>query len=206
MIEALLFDLGGVVIDIDFQRSFDAWGGHAGVPGAEIARRFQFDLPYQRHERGEIEAPAFYAALRQSLQINLTDGQFEQGWNALILEERRDITGLIAGLKPHIPLYVFSNANETHKRHWERHHMAALTPFRRVFVSSDIGHRKPDAAAFHHVAREMGVAPERILFFDDMLPNVEGARRAGLEAVHVTSAEAVAQALAPYMRVKPTPA
>jgi putative hydrolase of the HAD superfamily len=199
MIEALLFDLGGVIINIDFDRSFEVWGRHAGIPGAEIAARFGVHTPYQQHERGEISAVQFYAALRDSLRIALSDEQFEEGWNALILDEKREITRQIAALKPGIPLYVFSNANETHKRYWERHHSAVLTPFRRVFVSSDIGLRKPDTAAFDHVAREIGVAPERILFFDDMLANVEGARRAGLEAVHVTSAASVAAALKPFM-------
>jgi HAD superfamily hydrolase (TIGR01509 family) len=199
MIEALLFDLGGVIINIDFGRSFEVWGRHAGVPASQLSARFSVDDAGQRHERGEIDASQYYAALRQSLQIDLSDAQFEEGWNALILDERHEITRQIAALKPGIPLYVFSNANDTHKRHWERHHSAVLAPFRRVFVSSDIGLRKPDVAAFHHVAREIGVLPERILFFDDLLPNVEGARRAGLEAVHVTTPASVAAALKPFL-------
>jgi len=200
MAEVLLFDLGGVLLDIDFGRAFAAWGAHAGVPGAEVARRFSFDVHNERHERGEITGPEYFDTLRQSLQLPLSDQQFEAGWNAIIIDEKREITQLVAALPPDLPLYVFSNANVLHERHWNQHFAAVLTPFRHVFVSSNIGRRKPEAEAFAHVAAEIGTAPERILFFDDLLPNVEGARRAGLQAVHVDSVEAVRQALAPFAR------
>jgi putative hydrolase of the HAD superfamily len=199
MVHALVFDLGGVLVNIDFRRACDVWGAHAGVPGAELARRFGLDAPYDRHERGEITAPEYFASLRDSLQISLADAQWEQGWNAILLDENRAITSLIARVRPGIPLYVFSNSNETHKRHWMREHAAALARFDRVFVSSDIGLRKPEPQAYLYVAAEIGVAPEQILFFDDLAANVEGARSAGLQAVQVTSPDSVAVALAPFM-------
>jgi len=54
VVEALLFDLGGVVIDVDWRRVFDVWANGARVPAAEIAARFLFDERYEAHERGEI--------------------------------------------------------------------------------------------------------------------------------------------------------
>ena len=54
---------------------------------------------------------------------------------------------------------------------------------------------KPEREAFEHISREIGVAPGKILFFDDTLENVEGARKAGLQAVHVKSPQDVANAL-----------
>ncbi|MEI9885126.1 MAG: HAD-IA family hydrolase [Rhizomicrobium sp.] len=81
------------------------------------------------------------------------------------------------------------------RHHWSRF-ADGLKPFRKIFVSSTIGLRKPDKAAFDHVCREIGVPAARILFFDDALENVEGARRAGLQAVHVRSNADVAAALA----------
>ncbi|MNC96516.1 Alpha-D-glucose-1-phosphate phosphatase YihX [compost metagenome] len=62
-----------------------------------------------------------------------------------------------------------------------------LRVFRRVFVSCEIGKRKPDAEAFRAVAADMGFPESRILFFDDSLENVEGARAVGMRAVHVKS-------------------
>jgi len=195
MVQALLFDLGNVIIDIDFERAFAIWAAHAGVPAAELAVRYSFDEPYQRHERGEILATEYYASLRRSLGIALTDAQFEQGWNAILVGEKREVTSLLAGLHQRIPTYMFSNSNATHQTHWNAHHAQAVAPFRHVFVSSDIGMRKPEARAFLHVAKEIGAPPEEILFFDDIIDNVEGARAIGMQAVHVTSARDVQAAL-----------
>ena len=79
-IEALLFDLGGVVIEIDFGRIFTAWSHDAGVPAATIASRFSFDSFYAQQERGEIDRTVYFESLRHSLQIDLTDEQFDRGW------------------------------------------------------------------------------------------------------------------------------
>ena len=68
--------------------------------------------------------------------------------------------------------------------------------FRKMFLSSTIGLRKPDAAAYDHVVKEIGVPAGRIVFFDDSADNIEGARARGLLAVHVTSTRDVADALA----------
>jgi putative hydrolase of the HAD superfamily len=184
------------LIDIDFHRAFGVWAAHAKRPVNQVAARFSVDESYQRHERGEISAAEFYASLRTSLGLLLTDAQFEEGWNAILIEEKRAVTELIADLHARLPTYVFSNANVTHQNFWNLHYAHVVAPFRHVFVSSDIGMRKPEPEAFLHVAREMGVAPERILFFDDLLSNVEGARAVGMQAVQVRSAEDVRDALA----------
>src|SRR5437588_238105 len=68
--------------------------------------------------------------------------------------------------------------------------------FREIFLSSIIGLRKPDAAAYDHVVKAIGVPAHRIVFFDDLAENIEGAQARGLTAVHVTSPEDVADALA----------
>jgi len=71
-----------------------------------------------------------------------------------------------------------------------------LGHFREMFLSSSIGLRKPDAQAYDHVVNAIGVPAERIVFFDDLAENIEGARERGLIAVHVTSPDDVANALA----------
>jgi len=194
-VQALLFDLGNVILDIDFERAFAIWAGHAGVPVAQVAARYAHDAAYERHERGEILAAEYFASLRESLGIAISDAQFEEGWNAILVGEKREITALLTDVHARIPTYMFSNSNLTHQTHWNREHPQVVAPFRHVFVSSDIGMRKPEARAFLHVAREMGVPPESILFFDDVLVNIEGARAVGMQAVHVSSPEDVRAAL-----------
>jgi HAD superfamily hydrolase (TIGR01493 family) len=198
-VDALLFDLGGVLIELDWEAVFRHWARCCGADPAALAGRFAIDDAYERHERGEIGAAAYFEALRRSLGIDIAHAQFEAGWNALFVGEIADTTRLVARAAERIPVHLFSNTNAAHQAAWSRDYEAALRPFGRRFLSSEMGLRKPDRAAFEHVARELGVPPGRILFFDDTEPNVAGARAAGLQAVHVRSPEDVARALEPWL-------
>jgi glucose-1-phosphatase len=194
--DALLFDLGRVVLDIDFNNTLVCWASHAGCEPAHLVGRFARDDIYQRHEKGEIGDVEFFAALRASLGICLSDAQFLEGWNAIFAGEMPGIAPLLARAAKRLPLYAFSNTNGAHAEHFSQRYAAVLGYFREIFLSSDIGLRKPDAAAYDHVVQAIGIPAGRIVFFDDLAENIEGARARGLTAVHVTSPEDVADALA----------
>jgi putative hydrolase of the HAD superfamily len=193
--DALLFDLGGVVIEIDFNRAFAKWAEFAACEETLVRARFSPDEPYRRHEVGAIGVEDYFGSLRGSLGIDLTDAQFLQGWNAIFVGEVPGIADLLARAARKLPLYAFTNTNPTHERHWSQHFPDVMRHFRKIYVSSTIGLRKPDAAAFRFVANDMGVRPERIVFFDDAPANIAGARACGLQVIQVTSVADVAAAL-----------
>ena len=93
-------------------------------------------------------------------------------------------------------LYAFSNSNPTHHADWSARYADTLRLFHRVFVSSELGARKPEAAAFRAVAAAVGVPLAAMVFFDDTVENVEAARALGLRAVHVRSFADVQASLA----------
>jgi putative hydrolase of the HAD superfamily len=194
--DALLFDLGRVVLDIDFNKTLVCWAGHAGCEPARLAARFLPDETYRRHETGQIGDAEFFASLRASMGVELSDAQFLEGWNATFNGEMPGIASLLARAVRHLPLYAFSNTNSAHIEHFSVVHAGVLGHFREIFLSSRIGLRKPDAAAYDHVVKAIGVPASRIVFFDDLLENIEGARARGLTAIHVKSAADVADALA----------
>lgn len=198
-VEALLFDLGNVILDIDFKRTTARWAEHAGCDAKALWKRYKPDESYRLHERGLLDDAGYFEALRKMLDIDISDEQFLDGWNATF-------RGLIGGAEQWIapacaalPAYVFSNTNPAHERYFRANFGDVLAPFRTVFTSPGIGLRKPDREAFDHVAGVIGVAPERILFFDDAIANVEGARAAGLQAVHVRSNADTLAALEPIL-------
>jgi FMN phosphatase YigB (HAD superfamily) len=194
--DALLFDLGRVVLDIDFSKVVACWAGHAGCEPAHLAGRFSWrDEFYQRHEKGEISDAEFFAALRASLGVELSDAQFLDGWNKIFAGEIPGIAQLLARAAQRLPLYAFSNTNGAHVEHFSQAYAGVLGHFREIFLSSAIGLRKPDAEAYDHVVKAIGVPAQRIVFFDDLADNIEGARDSGLIAVHVTSPDDVARAL-----------
>ena len=198
-IDALLFDFGGVLVEIDFDRVFARWAGLAGAPFAQVKARFSFAGAYERHERGELDAAGYFAALRGQLGLALDDAQLADGWARVLGPERTATVELLPRLAERVPIYLFSNTNAAHHEVWAARHAAALAPFRRHFLSFEIGRRKPERAAFEHVAEAIGVPPSRILFLDDTLENVEGARAAGLPAAHVPGPAEVARAVSPWL-------
>ncbi len=157
-------------------------GGACRVRSKALWKRYKPDDAYKRHERGQIDDAEYFAVLRTMLEIDISDAQFLDGWNATF-------SGPIAGVEAgsgrpaRLPSYVFSNTNPAHELYFRAHYGDLLKPFRTVFHASpdDRALRKPDLEAFEFVAREMGVAPGRILFFDDVLaePRRGAARRRG---------------------------
>lgn len=193
--DAVLFDLGGVLLDIDFRRVFAHWAQSAGVPPAEVAQRFSFDEAYEAHEVGAIDAARYFAALRGTLGLDLTDEQFHAGWCSIFVGEMPGAAGLLASLAGRVPMHVFSNTNAAHHAWWAGRHAALLAPLQSVLCSHELGLRKPTRAGFDEVCRRIGAVPERVLFFDDTAANVTGARVAGLQAFQVGSVAAIARVL-----------
>jgi glucose-1-phosphatase len=193
--DALLFDLGRVIIDVDLTKALACWAGHAGCERSDLAARYAVDEVYFDHERGKISDEAFFDSLRRRLDITITDEQFLEGWNSIFVGEMEGIVPLLERASKHLPLYAFSNTNRAHVATFTRTYAEALKHFREIYLSSTIGLRKPDAEAFDHVVNAMGVPASRIVFFDDLAENIKGARARGLKAVHVTTTADVADAL-----------
>jgi putative hydrolase of the HAD superfamily len=192
-VDALLFDLGGVVIEINFDRAFEVWAAHAQVLFTTVKGRFTFDEHYRKHERGEIDGQQYFASLRLSIGIDLTDEQFTEGWNSIYIKELPNIQNHLSCLSKKYPLYAFTNSNPTHRTVWEVEYREALSHFRIVFNSSDMGVRKPEAEAFYRISRVIGIPIHRILFFDDTEENVAGAKAIGMQAIQVRSVADIEQ-------------
>ena len=194
-VDVLLFDLGGVVVDIDFRRCFKRWADSSGKGIEFIASRFNFDTAYEQHERGAMGIGAYFQQVRLALEVDQDDGELLEGWNDIYVGVVPGIGPLLAAAAAKFPLYAFTNSNQTHKAVWSQRFAEDLEVFTATFVSCDIGHRKPERVAFDCVAEMIGVPPSRILFFDDLTENVAGALDAGLQAVHVSTTSSVSAAL-----------
>jgi glucose-1-phosphatase len=194
--DALLFDLGRVVLDIDFKRAMACWARHGKCDVADIAARFSSDEALKQYESGKIDDAAYFAGLRKMLGVDITHDQLLEGWNSIFIGEMPGIAPLLARAAKRLPLYALSNTNPPHIAHFSKLHADLLGHFREMYLSSTIGLLKPDAAAYDHVVRAIGSPAQRIVFFDDLADNIAGARAYGLTAVHVKSSEDVAQALA----------
>lgn len=202
-VRVLLFDLGRVLIEVDPQRSYDYWARAAGVDPEVLRGRTVSEEDFRRHERGEISESAFFDALRARLCLPIDDAALAAGWNARLGGEIRAARIQLERAAALLPVYLFSNSNRTHRECWVARHARMLAIFAGSFVSCDIGRRKPEPQAYRDVAELIGCAPGQILFFDDLLENVEGARLAGMQAVRVREPADIARALDAFEAATP---
>ena len=196
MIEAVVFDVGGVLVDVDFKLAFAHWSERSGVPVDAIATRFKVDAAYEAHERGELDGRQYFATLRTSLGIDLPDHDFEAGWNAIFKGVYLGAGELLASIAQRRPVYLFSNTNALHYDCWSKLYPQLITPVTKVFCSQEIGLRKPSVASFEKVCALMRVVPQRVAFFDDLPENIDGARQYGWKAFHVAAPAALGSTVA----------
>ncbi|MCB1857215.1 MAG: HAD-IA family hydrolase [Gammaproteobacteria bacterium] len=195
-IAALVFDLGNVIVGIDFDRVFRAWGDHAGVPAHEIKAAFSFDAAYCAHERGELSIIEYCRSLRATLGLSISDRQLIDGWSKIFTGAVPGVAALLSRVDRSVPRYIFSNSNQTHYCQWIHEYATLLKDFRRVFVSSELGCRKPESVAFNRVLSAIEVSPERVMFFDDTKENADAALRLGMVSVQVRSLRDIETGLA----------
>jgi putative hydrolase of the HAD superfamily len=193
--EAFLFDLGGVLLEIDFNRAIAAWAPYSALPADVLRKRFRHDVQYERHERGEITATEYFAYLATTLQLTASFEQIEQGWNSIYIGEILQTRELVESMRRVFPCYAFTNTNASHMATWTKRFPGVVGAFDRIFASHELGLRKPERAAFERVCALTGTSAASILFFDDLAENVQAAKDAGFQGVLVKTPEDVAAAL-----------
>jgi len=188
-VQALLFDFGNVLVEIDLAKVFSIWSNYAG--GMDVFHDFSMNKDNELYEQGKISTSEFFNSLRGKLNLNLTDEQFLEGWNNIFVSEVSGIRETLSKVSHKLPLYLFSNTTISHHEVWSTLYPDLLCMFNQIFVSYELGARKPDAEAFLSVSKIINIDPKHILFFDDTLENVTAARKLGMSAVLVKTNEDV---------------
>ena len=195
----ILLDLGNVVTGVDFRRVFTHWSDSSGVPEQRFYDRWQLDEAYEQHEIGALTFEEYAAHLSQVFEAQMHVDQWRDGWNDLWTGPFQSVVSMLPALADKYPLYAFTNTNDTHVECWSKLYSAELAPFKTIFISSEIGVRKPAPSAYLHVCELMDTEPDSVLFIDDTLVNVEGALEAGLDARHAKNEAEVAAILSPLL-------
>lgn len=193
--KALLFDLGGVLMDIDFSRALRFWAAHSALPMQELRARFKHDMAYEQHERGQLGAEAYFTHLANVLQLSATLQEIERGWNSIFVSEIVQTRTLVQVHRKTMPCYAFTNTNASHQSTWCRLYPDVVHAFDQVFCSHELGLRKPEAEAFLRICEMIRTKPADVLFFDDLPENVHAALGCGFQAVLVRSPQDVRDAL-----------
>ena len=185
--KAIIFDLGKVIFDLSFDRTFQYWANISGQNINMIKRKFSFDSTFDKFERGEISPEHFRHIISQKLEITITDEQFDTGWCDLYLNAYSGIDSLLTSLKKDYKIGALTNTNVIHKKVWELKYADTLQHFERIFSSSDIRARKPEKEAYQIVLDHFKVEPSQMLFLDDNSENIAGAKNLDINTILVTS-------------------
>ncbi len=157
-----IFDLGNVIIDIDFNRVLGVWSDLSRVPLASLQSHFHMDDAFEQHERGEISDEAFAEALCEKLDIALSYEQFAAGWQAVFVGVRPETLAVMHQLRQagH-RVVILSNTNALHCTFWPTQYPDVQQAADKIYLSQELGMRKPEARIYQHVLDAEGVSADQ---------------------------------------------
>ncbi|MEY8712444.1 glucose-1-phosphatase [Mangrovibacter phragmitis] len=181
-----IFDLGNVIIDIDFNRVLGTWSHYTHVPLARVKERFHMGESFQRHERGEISDDVFIQNMSHELCLPLSPEQFTEGWQAVFVGLRPEVIDIMRSLRSQQQrVVVLSNTNLLHTLFWRERWPEVDDAASHVYLSHEIGMRKPEPEIYQYVLSQEGVAASDAVFFDDNHENINAAQQLGITSVLV---------------------
>lgn len=186
ILKALLFDLGNVIIGLDFDRAYRTLAGLTRFSADEIPRiisRAKLAGPY---ERGELSNDEFHKQFCAALDLDLAYEPFEELWGNMFVTEPFLQEHFFEGLGRRYRLLLLSNTNDIHYR-FLRERYPMLRRFDDFVLSYEVGAMKPDAKIYAEAIRRAGASAEECFFVDDKQINVDAARQAGIDAVRFES-------------------
>ena len=194
-IENIIFDLGEVIIDLDFDKSIEAFR-QILPPSAPSVFTYHAQTPiFDQLETGRISAAEFRDGLRQLCSSPLSDEDIDEAWNAMLIRLPKQKMDLVQSLRKSYQTFVLSNTNAIHIDYVNQFLLPPLginsldEIFDHVYYSHDIGQRKPDAAAYTYILDKHRLNPAKTLFIDDKLENIEAAQKLGIQTIHLKNRE-----------------
>jgi glucose-1-phosphatase len=195
--EAIIFDLGGVLLNIDVRRSIDAFLklGFADVEekmARILTKHSGTDAPgiFQLYETGQITSAEFREGLRKYAGRDIGDEDIDRAWTAMLLDLPPGNIRLLEKLSGSYKLFLLSNTNAIHietmldKTREDNGFSNMVNLFNKVYYSHVVGMRKPELEIFRFVIEDAALDPKTTVLIDDSIHNIEGAKASGLMAIH----------------------
>ena len=192
-IENIIFDLGGVLLDVDYNLTRIAFEKLGVIHFDEMYSQANADKLFQKLETGAITDEEFYNEMNQATGLHLSKKEIREAWNAMLLSFREESLDFLDEVRERYQTFLLSNTNNIHltafyetynqkerKRSFQQY-------FNKAFYSFEIGLRKPDVECYEWVLNDLQIDAEKTLFIDDSIKNIEGAEKAGLQTILLTA-------------------
>lgn len=190
-IQHIIFDLGGVIINIDYQATIDAFR-QLGISNFDthFSQALQSDF-FEKFEKGEVDEAAFFAYIRNHAKMELSEASIVEAWNAMLLDIPLRRLQLLQQLQLHYNVYLYSNTNSIHEKAFNTQlkEVCGMPNFNvffdKVFLSHRFGHRKPDREGFQKILDMERLEASTTLFIDDSIQHITAAASLGIQTIHI---------------------
>ena len=197
-IKNLIFDLGGVIIDINPEAALRAFEKLSSVKNASFPKNFDHEI-FLHYEMGKTDDASFRNALLQAYELGeeVKAHHLDEAWNIMLLDIPMERIKLLQKLRGKYQLFLLSNTNVIHivkvnqilREQTGVDNLSDL--FDKIYYSYEMNTRKPEAEIFKQVLDENNLKPEESLFIDDNLDNILGAQKLNIGTLHVTSKDTI---------------
>lgn len=186
--KTLLFDIGNVIIDIDYLVTIAEFQKLSNVDFSEVVSYSSQNKIFDLYETGKISSADFLNELKQFLKPEVRNEEIIRAWNSILIDYPESKIELLKNLKNRYRVIALSNINEIHVNAIDEAARQKLNAnkfadfFHHAYYSNEIGLRKPDKEIYEFVLAEQNLKPEETFFVDDKIENVESAKACGIQA------------------------
>ncbi len=207
-IRNIIFDLGGVLIDLSPQKSIDAFQELCGSSFKEAHQTLKNEMVFNKFETGHITSDTFREHIRRFLPQHIEDEGIDKAWNAILLYFPKDRIALLRNLQSRYRLFLLSNTNAIHLQYFSGIYKKEYKQdFNRLFEKAYYSHlmqlRKPDQAIYRQVIDDNRLNPQETLFIDDLEENVKGAEAVGIQGYVLSNGNNVVNAVINELKLLP---
>ncbi|MBK9190224.1 MAG: HAD family phosphatase [Crocinitomicaceae bacterium] len=195
-ISAIIFDLGGVILNLDYNLTVEAFRNLGKENFDQLYAQSHQDKIFDRFETGEISAPEFRNYMRGFYEKPISDFQIDNAWNAMLLDLPKHRVTFLEKIAKQKRIFLFSNTNEIHFDAFRKKIAGDFgTPdlleslMEKTYYSHLAGRRKPNVDAFQLVIDNHKLNPAETLFIDDSIQHIEGAKKLGIQTIHLTGTD-----------------
>ena len=189
-IRNIIFDLGGVLLNINPLLSLAELEQMSGIGKEQLISRFVSEHIFEKFDTGSLNPAQFRSELCRIINTNVSDAEIDKAWNKLLLDFPSPRVEMLQQLRKNYRVFLLSNTNSIHFEYYTRdfyekygYQMTSL--FDKLFLSYEIGIHKPDEGIYAFVLQNAALDPSQTVFIDDSLTNIKAAEQLGIAGIHI---------------------
>jgi glucose-1-phosphatase len=197
-IKNIIFDLGGVLLNINPLLSLLELEKISGIDKEELKNRFISEKVFDNYDIGVYTDAKFRSEMCRIINRKVDDSEMDRVWNVLLLDFPQARVEMLQQINKNYRVFLLSNTNSIHFQSYtheffDKYGILFADLFEKMFLSYEIGIHKPDAGIYEHLIRETNIKPAESVFFDDLSANIQAAEQLGINSIQITQGKDVSE-------------